>query len=445
MPKLPFSDFPGSAHYLENRGVLTLRFRLPEMGSFRKKAPSDQFRSARTKKREFFQWARAVLNNGGEEPGPEWETVGEEDKRLLRQVDEDMTVGEAVSSYLACCLVDSPSRPFWMDGIQLATFESRQEPMLEAFREELGDEHLLRDVTPNQIFGFIRALGGKKETKERALRPIRALFTWALKEEHLSGTNPAAGIKFKRGESEEAHDGERKHLSPDQVAAYFEGAQDDDFALDAIYLGRYLATRPHGAALLKWDYWKWDKGYVAVRRRKTRGKGTEISNVDIHPALFERFKHRRGETGYCLVPPERPVRIDWPNAQTLQRMVESHGYRFVGRELGVSDNAIRKRIRRGDGPRSKASRLDVAKLITKKVSAIARRIGLHESGVQPYYALRHTFACASLLEGCPTTVVAAEMGISVVTLERYYFHAISREQQDNRLVNRWGVPLRGSD
>lgn len=36
--------------------------------------------------------------------------------------------------------------------------------------------------------------------------------------------------------------------------------------------------------------------------------------------------------------------IDWPSAEVLVQMVESSNYSAVGRQLGVSDNAVRKRI-----------------------------------------------------------------------------------------------------
>jgi DNA-binding Lrp family transcriptional regulator len=41
----------------------------------------------------------------------------------------------------------------------------------------------------------------------------------------------------------------------------------------------------------------------------------------------------------------RPTKIDWPNAKELKEMVEDTSYVEVGRMLGVSDNAVRKRIK----------------------------------------------------------------------------------------------------
>lgn len=42
----------------------------------------------------------------------------------------------------------------------------------------------------------------------------------------------------------------------------------------------------------------------------------------------------------------RENKIDWPPTEELIEMVKSSSYRAVGRQLGVSDNAIRKRITR---------------------------------------------------------------------------------------------------
>jgi hypothetical protein len=41
----------------------------------------------------------------------------------------------------------------------------------------------------------------------------------------------------------------------------------------------------------------------------------------------------------------RPTKIDWPSIDELKRMVEETSYSAVGRQLGVSDNAIRKRLK----------------------------------------------------------------------------------------------------
>ena len=39
-------------------------------------------------------------------------------------------------------------------------------------------------------------------------------------------------------------------------------------------------------------------------------------------------------------------KIDWPDSQTLKQMVQESNYSAVGRKLGVSDNAVRKRLKK---------------------------------------------------------------------------------------------------
>lgn len=39
-------------------------------------------------------------------------------------------------------------------------------------------------------------------------------------------------------------------------------------------------------------------------------------------------------------------KIEWPDSQTLKQMVEDSNYSAVGRKLGVSDNAVRKRLKK---------------------------------------------------------------------------------------------------
>lgn len=40
------------------------------------------------------------------------------------------------------------------------------------------------------------------------------------------------------------------------------------------------------------------------------------------------------------------TKIIWPNDEILNNMVEELGYLQVGKKLGVSDNAVRKRIKK---------------------------------------------------------------------------------------------------
>lgn len=47
----------------------------------------------------------------------------------------------------------------------------------------------------------------------------------------------------------------------------------------------------------------------------------------------------------CSAKGKRKTKIQWPETQELVRMVEESNYRQVGIRLGVSDNAVRKRIK----------------------------------------------------------------------------------------------------
>jgi hypothetical protein len=42
---------------------------------------------------------------------------------------------------------------------------------------------------------------------------------------------------------------------------------------------------------------------------------------------------------------KRSTRIDWPSKSELKALVKENGFSGAGRILGVSDNAIRKRIK----------------------------------------------------------------------------------------------------
>jgi hypothetical protein len=42
----------------------------------------------------------------------------------------------------------------------------------------------------------------------------------------------------------------------------------------------------------------------------------------------------------------KTTKIEWPNIEVVKNLVDSYGFSATGRKLGVSDNAIRKRIKR---------------------------------------------------------------------------------------------------
>lgn len=58
--------------------------------------------------------------------------------------------------------------------------------------------------------------------------------------------------------------------------------------------------------------------------------------------------------GRCQVCARRDrSKIDWPEDEDLKLMVKEHGYAGTGRILRVSDNAVKKRLRRNDGIRTR--------------------------------------------------------------------------------------------
>jgi hypothetical protein len=70
-----------------------------------------------------------------------------------------------------------------------------------------------------------------------------------------------------------------------------------------------------------------------------------------HPSLSQQVcplcggtKDRKAKT--CAVCRDRRSKINWPDSARLLQMVQETSYLAVGRELGVSDNAVRKRLKR---------------------------------------------------------------------------------------------------
>jgi hypothetical protein len=56
-------------------------------------------------------------------------------------------------------------------------------------------------------------------------------------------------------------------------------------------------------------------------------------------------KHCRSCAAKNRKPTPRSTKIAWPDHNTLQKMVDDSSYLAVGRDLGVSDNAVRKRLK----------------------------------------------------------------------------------------------------
>lgn len=432
MPKLPFKGYPASAHYQVHRDTYRLRYRFSWMERFETQA--SRYRVSRNEKRTFFEWARRFLFSGGN-PGNDWLATVEEDARELDRIDETLSLGEAVRLHLKVCEEGNK----WLAPLSPVTIRGVTRRVLLAFVARFGEHRPLAKISGDEIATFVRSRGGRKETKQRFLCPISKLYRWAIREQYLKGPNPAHGIVFWRERGERPHDGFRKSYTPAEFETLVEAAQTDPLALDAIHFGRYLAARLQDAVELRWEDWHWDQLYVSVPRIKTRNKGVEISRVDLHPALAKRYAHRRGQKGLCLVHSGQTTKIVWPSDDDLCRRVQESGFSATGRELGVSDVAVRKRLASAGKREVSMSRKELASSISQRVTRITKQAGLYEKGIQPYYVLRHTFACESLRAGFPPAVVAQEMGISIQTLEKYYFHAIPRGELDNRTANRWNL------
>ena len=56
-------------------------------------------------------------------------------------------------------------------------------------------------------------------------------------------------------------------------------------------------------------------------------------------------KHRTRKTCHEKILQAKPTKIDWPDIDTLKAMLAASNYSALARELGVSDNAIRKHLR----------------------------------------------------------------------------------------------------
>ena len=88
---------------------------------------------------------------------------------------------------------------------------------------------------------------------------------------------------------------------------------------------------------------KQPKSKVCVNCFYSRGK------VSVRKSRLENMcscgKSIHKETKQCVECLVRPTKVDWPSTQELLDRVKATSYTQVGKELGVSDNAVRKRIK----------------------------------------------------------------------------------------------------
>jgi len=84
-----------------------------------------------------------------------------------------------------------------------------------------------------------------------------------------------------------------------------------------------------------------------TQRQIQKQKREEKQKLNTHPCKKCGKPAKRDRT-YCSISCaafDRSTKIIWPNTNVLIEMVEQSSYLAVGKKLGVSDNAIRKRIK----------------------------------------------------------------------------------------------------
>jgi hypothetical protein len=87
------------------------------------------------------------------------------------------------------------------------------------------------------------------------------------------------------------------------------------------------------------------KGISKVGRKYKKSSGKYVLDCPVcgGEMCVNSIKCRKCEEKSRL---NKNTKIDWPSTKILLKMVEKESYVAVARRLGVSDNAIRKRIRK---------------------------------------------------------------------------------------------------
>jgi len=105
------------------------------------------------------------------------------------------------------------------------------------------------------------------------------------------------------------------------------------------------------------------EGYTDVREHLHKNPSSAKGDVLLATSPFSSFSRRQEQTRLKKVCPNcggekgpqaalcrkcwsrTRLKIDWPDAAKLAAMVEASSFLATGRQLGVSDNAVRKRLR----------------------------------------------------------------------------------------------------
>lgn len=72
-------------------------------------------------------------------------------------------------------------------------------------------------------------------------------------------------------------------------------------------------------------------------------KGKERLSSTICPKCSGKKSY---QSNFCIDCTVKPKKIDWPSCEELSLMLETLSFSALGRQLGVSDNAIRKYLKR---------------------------------------------------------------------------------------------------
>lgn len=105
------------------------------------------------------------------------------------------------------------------------------------------------------------------------------------------------------------------------------------------------------------DHWNWSPENLELvtpaehlRLHLHQRNGTKRETTcDWCGSRFKRYPSEMKDSNYCSIScaayGTNKTKAEWPPTEVLERMVEATSYCAVGRQLGVSDNAVRKRIR----------------------------------------------------------------------------------------------------
>lgn len=108
-------------------------------------------------------------------------------------------------------------------------------------------------------------------------------------------------------------------------------------------------------ALCPTHHWEFDNGYLSVggvMKPKSKWRKTGAP-VDVGPKCLdcpapvrlEGTRCRSCGNKFAAANSPRPTKVEWPSTVQLIRMVADSNWEAVGRKLGVSGNAVRKRVK----------------------------------------------------------------------------------------------------